>query len=136
MDYSKLASISAAVAITFGGLTVLAQPAYGKSGPVVVIAPSNIVSRYISYVDLNLANSAGELTLNRRVGGAVTGLCLEATGGDDRNFMTANAAKNCRNSAWAGARPQIARAVQRSQDIASTGVSSIAAAVITIALPQ
>jgi hypothetical protein len=42
----------------------------------------------------------------------------------------------CDNRAWGEARPQIARAVQRAHDIASTGTSPIAAAAITISLAQ
>jgi len=76
------------------------------------------------------------LTLNRRVGGAVGSLCREATGGEDGNFMTTFADRKCRNSAWSQARPQIARAVQRSRDIAFTGTSPIAAAAITINLTK
>ncbi len=43
--------------------------------------------------------------------------------------------KSCDTSAWGGARPQIARAVQRAREIAATGSSTIAAAAITIAVP-
>lgn len=131
MDYSKLISISAAVLVTSGVFALVAPPAFGKA-PVLVTAPADVVSRHINYADLDLASSAGEVTLNRRVGGAVGSLCHEATGGPDGNFMTTIANRKCRTSAWNQARPQIAQATQRARDIASTGVSPIAAAAITI----
>ena len=136
MDYSRLISITAAALLTSGLFIFVTPPAHSKARSVVVTAPANIVTRHISYADLNLSTSAGELTLNRRVGGAVGSLCREATGGEDGNFMTTFADRKCRNSAWSQARPQIARAVQRSRDIAFTGTSPIAAAAITIDLTK
>jgi hypothetical protein len=41
----------------------------------------------------------------------------------------------CRGYAWRGAKPQIASAIERAQQIAATGSSTIAAVAITIALP-
>jgi hypothetical protein len=43
---------------------------------------------------------------------------------------------HCSGLAWDGARPQILRAVQRAREIAATGSSSIAAAAITITIPE
>ena len=136
MTYSKFLSLSGAVALTVGGLSFVAPPAFAKSGPIVVKAPENMVVRRISYADLNLASAAGESTLNRRVNGAVNDLCLEATGGDDGSFDFKTSMKGCDNRAWREARPQIGRAVQRAHDIASTGVSPVAAGAITISLGQ
>jgi UrcA family protein len=135
MDYSKLISISAAVLLTSSVFVLVAPPAFGKVRPVVVVAP-DVVTRHISSADLNLASAAGEQTLNRRVGGAVSSLCQEATGGTDGNYMTVISAGKCRQSAWNQARPQIAQLTQRARDIASTGVSPIAAAAITINLTK
>ena len=137
MINSKLLSLSGAVAITVGGLFLVAPPASGKSPPIVVTAPDDyVVVRHISYADLNLASATGERTLNRRVDGAVSDLCLDATGGNDGSFSFKSNMMKCDNRAWGEARPQIARAVQRAHDIASTGTSSIAATAITISLAQ
>jgi len=136
MTYSNILSLGGAVAITLGGLFLVAPPASGKSSPIVVMAPENLVVRHISYADLNLASAAGERTLNRRVGSAVGDLCLEATGGNDGSFSFKSAMKKCSNRGWGEARPQIARAVQRAHDIASTGTSPVAAVAITISLAQ
>ncbi|MCH8617355.1 UrcA family protein [Sphingomonas sp. SM33] len=130
MNYGKIISFSAAVALASGVFMLVASPAHGK--PVVVVANPAILTRHISFADLNLASSSGERTLNRRVGGAIGGLCSEATGGEDGSFTTRLEKRKCNNSAWGQARPQIARAAQRARDIASTGVSPIAAAAIAI----
>ena len=138
MTYSKILSLGGAVAISLGGLFIIAPPASGKS-PIVVVAPQDlqdVVVRHISYADLNLASATGERTLNRRVDGAVSDLCLEATGGNDGSFSFKSNMKKCDSRAWGEARPQIGRAVQRAHDVASTGKSSIAAVAITISLAQ
>jgi UrcA family protein len=136
MEYNKFLTACAAVAIAVGGVTVLAPPASGRVQPLVVTANADIITSRISYLDLNLASAPGQLTLNRRVEGAIGNLCTEATAAYDGNFRTGIANRKCRNSAWDQARPQIARAVQRANEIASTGASTIAASAITIALPK
>ena len=136
MEYNKFLTACAAVAIAVGGVTVLAPPASGKVQPLVVTANAEIITSRISYLDLNLASAPGQLTLNRRVDGAIGNLCTEATAKYDGNFRTGIANRKCRKSAWDQARPQIARAVQRANEIASTGASTIAASAITIALPK
>jgi UrcA family protein len=136
MDYSKILSACGAIAVTFGVFAIVSPPAYGKTGPVVVVAPHDIVSRRISYADLNLASSAGEMTLNGRVRGAIGSLCSEAVEGNDASFTTRLRDRNCRGSAWSMATPQIERAVARAHEIASTGTSTIAAAGIVIMLPK
>jgi UrcA family protein len=137
MNHTKLISLGGAVAITCAGLFLMAPPASAKARIIVTApAPSEIVSRHISYADLNLASDAGERTLNYRVGGAVTDLCSEATGGSDGSLAVKIASKRCGNVAWSQARPQISQATKRARDIALTGTSLIAATAITIVLPQ
>jgi UrcA family protein len=137
MGYGKLISMAAAAAITAGGLVFMAHPAAGKP-PILVTAPNpaDVVTRHIGYADLNLASVAGERTLNRRVGGAVNSLCLEVIGGNDTSMESMAAEYHCATSTWTQARPQIAQAVQRARDIASTGSSSLAAAAITLSVPE
>ena len=135
MDYIKFLSACVAAGITGGSFAIVTTPVEAKS-PVVVVANPDIVIRSISYADLNLASSSGEATLHRRVGGGIKSLCLEATGGGDFSFMPNLWSHKCRTSAWNQARPQIALAVQRSRDIALTGMSPIAAVAITIDLTK
>ena len=130
MNYGKIISFGAAVVLASGVFMLVTPPAHGK--PVVVVANPDVLTRHISFADLNLASLSGERTLNYRVGGAIRGLCSEAAGGEDTSFTTRLEKRKCGNSAWSQARPQIARAAQRARDIASTGVSPIAAAAITI----
>ena len=136
MNYGKIISFSAAVALASGVFMLVAPPAYGKERPVLVVANPDIVTRHISFADLNLASSSGERTLNRRVGGAIGGLCSEATGGEDGSFITKLEKTACSKSAWGQAGPQITQATQRARDIAYTGASPIAAAAITINLKK
>ena len=137
MTYGKLLSVSAAIAIVTGGAALLASPASGKS-PIVVTAPdsADVVTRHIGYADLNLASTAGERALNLRVDAAVSGLCLDAMGGNDGSPMVKFATQRCSNSALNQARPQIGQAVQRARDIAWTGASSLAAVAITISVAE
>jgi UrcA family protein len=134
MKYIRFLSASAAVAITIGSFALVAHPAIAHSGPVIVVANQDAVTRHVSYSDLNLASAAGELTLKHRVSGAVSSLCSEATGGQDGFYGTNIARMKCNKTAWGQARPQMANAAQRARDIAVTGTSTIAAVGITIAL--
>ena len=134
MDYIKLLSACVAVGITGGSFAVVATPVHAKS-PIVVVADADIVTRHISYADLNLASSSGETTLHRRVGGGIQSLCLEATGGD-LSFIVESLEPQVPNLRLEPGTPQIALAVQRSHDIALTGASPIAAVAITIDLTK
>jgi UrcA family protein len=136
MDYHKVASMCVATAITAGGLLIFSPQASARQ-PIIVTAPSaDLVVRHVSYADLNLASERGEKVLNRRVGSAVTSLCIEAVGPDTHSLGSTIANMRCASGAWDGARPQIARAVERARQIAATGSSSIAAAAIVITIPE
>lgn len=133
MIYGKLMSICAAIAITGGTLVMLAPPAAAKGKPIVVeAAPEDVLTERVSFADLNLASVEGRQTLNRRVGSAVKSVCIDSIG-DTSNVYAGHA---CRNYAWAGARPQIDRAVQRAREIAAVGFSSIPVTAIRIAAPE
>lgn len=131
MSYSKILSMCAALAVTAGGLSVMIPLAEAKERPVVVVAPADVITRRVSYADLNLASRSGEKLLNRRVGSAVRSVCNEAVGNSDFYGEL-----RCQSVAWHGARPQIRRAVQRALDIAATGSSPIAVVAITLAIPK
>ena len=130
--YSKTTILLASVAITGVVLVGIAPTASAKQQRAVVTAPDpDAPTRRVSYADLNLASLQGEKVLIRRVGGAVTGVCQEATNG-----MGYAERGKCYSFAWRGARPQIEQVVQRAREIALTGRSSIAAAAITLSFPQ
>lgn len=136
MEYNKLVSAFAAVAITAGAFTLVSSPAFAKDRPVLVLADSDVMTRRISYADLNLASASGERTLKHRVSRGINGLCFDATGGQDGQFTTNLARMKCSKTAWGQARPQMANAAQRARDIALTGTSTIAAVAITIDLSK
>jgi UrcA family protein len=129
MTYSKILSMCAAIAVTAGGLTAMSPSASAKDRPVVVVAPSDVITRRVSYTDLNLAIRSDEKTLTRRVGSAVRWVCEEALG-NARDFY---AEMQCRDVSWDLARPQMKRAVQRAHDFAAAGSSPIAAEAIVLA---
>ena len=127
----KLTSLLAACAVTALGLAI-AAPAVAAPSPVVVTATSeDIPIRYVTYRDLNLVNAAGEKTLLSRVKHAVNDVCIESVGDDMTRRFTQ---RDCRYNSWAGAKPQIDRAVQRAREIAANGWSSIAPVAISISV--
>ena len=134
----KLLSMCGAVAITSGGLFLLGTTsASGRQAPVVITAPADdVVTRHISYADLNLASPAGEKALTSRVRGAITGLCAEATSAMAGAYGHATEEFKCDSEAWGQARPQMAVAVQRAREIAFTGTSNLAAVAISISLSE
>lgn len=133
MKYSKALHACAAIGV-FAAAAGFAAPAFGRTAPIVVRASPDVVTRHVSYADLNLAAPAGERTLVGRVRTAVGSLCGEITGGSDGSWMGQRTVDRCADSGWAQARPQISLAVQRARDIAMTGRSSIAAAALTISV--
>ena len=133
--HGRLLAAVGAIAVVVTAIAV-STPALAKDGPVVVVANPDLVTRRVTYADLNLASLPGEAALNRRVGNAVNCLCVEATGGEHNIYGFNVADRNCRTSAWTQARPQISRAIHRARDLASTGTSTIAATAIAIALPK
>ncbi len=132
MNYAKALSACGAVLVAAVAVGVVVPPAHSKVKPVVVTAPApDQITRRVSYRDLNLTLATDQRTLNHRVGSAVTYVCSEATMSSDIFGRI-----NCRNYAWDGARPQIAQAIERANQIALTGSSPIAAVAITISIPQ
>lgn len=135
MRYSKVLSMAAALAITATGLFLVASPASGEPR-LIVVSPADVVTRHINYADLNLASAAGQARLVDRVRSAVGSLCDEAIGANDRTMRSQIAMNHCAKVAWSQAQPQISQTVLRLRDSASTGSSSMAAAAITIVIPQ
>ncbi|WP_185829137.1 UrcA family protein [Sphingomonas ginkgonis] len=125
---SRTFMISAAI------LTALAASPSLARGPVVVTAEPDRVVRHISYADLNLAVPAGERVLQARVRGGIRGLCDEIVPGGTTDLNSILGRKDCSRDAWEQADPQIAAAIQRAREIASTGTSTIAASAIVISL--
>jgi len=118
-----LARFKRPMAVILAGATasfmVAATPAAAQDGDVVVRGlPEGSQMELVSYRDLNLRYIAHLNILNERVGRAVRQVCDF----DPRdNLINGESYKNCANSAWAGARPQIHRAYLRTNRLAYSG---------------
>ena len=134
MNYGKALVVCGATLVASAAIGVTAAPVHARSpGSVVIVAHTdNFVVRRVTYADLNIASEPGARLLTHRVGWAVVDVCNDATGAPAMSFEL----RNCKTRAWEGARPQMGLAVERAREIASTGTSSIAAAAITITIPQ
>lgn len=137
----KLKALSklAAAAVTIGGLFLPFASATAKERPVVVTAlpqEADLVVRRVSYADLDLALPAGRATLHERVGFAIGDVCAEANLFDNGSPEFKTGLLKCSNAAWSSARPQIARAIQRANDIAARGWSPVATATISISVAR
>ena len=125
--FDRSRNLAVASAILLG-----AAPAYaGQDQPAVVYGEDseNFRTERVYFGDLDLASQNGERQLNRRVAATVRSVCLTDFTG---SALQSAEFDRCADGAWAGARPQIARAVAQARDIAMNGKSSIAAAAITI----
>lgn len=125
---SRVARFTAAVlsGVTASLLVAAATAQAAQDRPVVVYAEPRTNVERVPYGDLNLAASTDRKTLYGRVGRAVRNVC---------EFGTADILgeyRSCASSAWADARPQIDRAIDRAEQLARSGQSSIAASAITI----
>jgi UrcA family protein len=120
-----LLATGAAVATTLA-LGASLAPAFAKEVDVIVTAETDPrPTRLVQYVDLNLGSVHGEKTLLRRVSGAVDSVCSY------RGSILFEYQENraCRAFAWAGARPQIAAAIDRARSGNSLAAAAIAISV-------
>jgi UrcA family protein len=122
-----LLAFSAALLASAGALTAAASPAHAKDVTVYADEEGESLSRAVSFADLNLASATGQKSLDGRVGRAVRYVCEPHR---DRSARTRYG--ECVDFAWDGARPQMAQAVERAQQLAATGTTSIAPVAIAI----
>ena len=129
---TRLLSICGAVAaVSLVGLVT--PPTLAADRPLAVAASPDIVTRNITYADLDLASAAGEATLNRRVRGAIRSLCSQANGHPTSDWY---AGHDCQMTAWRQVAPQIDRAVRQARDIALTGIAPTVGAAVAIDLSK
>jgi len=131
MKYANALAIGGATMVA-AAMAITATASDGRPvKPVIVTAEeSDVVTRQVTFADLNLASNDGKRALNGRIGSAVKEVCDDAVGHDDTWLY-----HYCSIGAWQDARPQMARAVERARQIAMTGTSSItAAAAITFSV--
>ena len=130
---SRVARLTAAVlsGVTASLLVTAATAQAAQERPVVVYAEpqDGLRTKHVSYRDLDLAVAKDQKVLHRRVGTAVRRVCTEANQyrpGVDPIFQA------CADESWANARPQISRAIERAEQLAARGESSIAAGTVMI----
>jgi UrcA family protein len=112
----KALSLYTAVAVTATGLFPV-TPAYAQSEPITVTGPrvSILQIRRVNYADLNLAYWQHQRVLVSRVNFAVKQVCAERLQNKEHTLAAFTRYTQCREYAWSGAAPQVARAVYRAQ---------------------
>ena len=124
---SSMIRLSAATAVTvalFAATVASAEPLTVTGHPV----DDGALRVRVAYADLNLATVAGEKTLNRRIAFAASDVCAPF----DYASVRFDYFATCATAAKSGAAPQVASAVQRAREIATTGSSAIPMAAITV----
>ncbi|WP_158581946.1 UrcA family protein [Sphingomonas edaphi] len=127
-NLGKTLLVASALGAGLGSMPALAA----QSEPVVVYGQQdeNTRTERVSFADLNLAKAKDARKLHFRVASAVKRVCLYDTA--QMGLRDAGYGR-CSSGAWTMAKPQIAQAIARDQEIALNGSSSIAAVAITIA---
>ena len=130
---SRVARITAAVlsGVTASLLVSAATAQAAQEKPVVVYAgpQEDIFTERVSYRDLDLAAKADQKTLNKRVGGAVRRVCTSANAfGTYADLVY----RVCADDSWDNARPQIARAIARAEQLAASGQPSVGVGAIAV----
>lgn len=119
MNVRNLACMTAAGFIGVLLVSAAAQPAYSQaSRDVVVQAQTNpdVLTATVKFSINDIRSLAGQKTLVRRVRQATYDVC---PGYQETGFFTDSI--SCPSLAWAGAKPQIDRAIKRAMAMADTG---------------
>lgn len=127
-NLGKTLLVASALGAGLGSTPALAA----QNEPVVVYGQQdeNTRTERVSFADLNLAKAKDARKLHFRVASAVKRVCLYDTA---QMGLRDSGYGRCSSGAWTMAKPQIAQAIARDQEIALNGSSSIAAVAITIA---
>ena len=118
MNVRNLACMTAAGFIGVLLVSAAAQPAYSQaSRDVVVQAQTNpdVLTATVNFSIKDIRSLAGQQALIRRVRQATYEVCPEYASGFTSDSIY------CRGLAWAGAKPQIDRAIKRATTMADTG---------------
>jgi len=127
MNRTKLLMGAAALCMSGVAVTAAAGPAQAKDVTVHATLPDDVPQAVVNIADLHLASASGQKSLRRRVGLAVTKVCSpHYEGGLSRSYT------RCLDTAWIGARPQMARAIAVAERYAQAGGTSVAIAAISV----
>ncbi|CAA9511584.1 MAG: hypothetical protein AVDCRST_MAG31-925 [uncultured Sphingomonas sp.] len=125
---TRFVLLSAALALTTAGTAGASVQA-----PVEVVGErihDDQLTERVRYGDLELAGADGQRALTFRVRSAVSKVCAPL---DGTNLRTRH--QQCRSVAWHGAKPQMARAIERAQQLAATGSTSLPEVAIAVRAP-
>ena len=112
--YKALSLCSEVAAATLSLFAV--APAYAQSD-IIISGPrvSVLHVKRVNHADLNLAYWQHQRTLVRRVNYAIKEVCWERLQHAENTLASFARYRQCREFAWTGAGPQVARAVYRDQ---------------------
>ena len=106
------------------GVALIAVPAFAQ-GESPVVVEGGLPTAIVSFADLDIGSSNGLATLNGRIARAASRLCL---GNAHKDVATKAFEARCFDTAMAGAKPQVDRAVAgRTMQLASSGTIRVAA---------
>ena len=106
------------------GIALVAAPAFAQ-GDSPVVVEGGVPTAIVSYADLDLSSGSGLATLNGRITRAASRLCL---GNAHKDVDTKVFEARCFDTAMAGAKPQVERAIaEKSLQLASNGAIRVAA---------
>ncbi|MCW3798294.1 UrcA family protein [Sphingomonas sp. BN140010] len=127
MNATKLLMGAAALCVSSVAVMAAAGPAQARD-VTVRAAVSDDVPRAAVYIgDLQLASAQGKKSLNRRVNFAVAKVCYP-----HREGALSRSYTRCVETAWDGARPQMARAIATAERYAQAGTANLAVAAISV----
>ena len=127
MNSYKMLMGAAALCVSGVATLAAAGPAAAKDVTVRATPIDDVLRTTVQIGDLQLASADGRKALHRRVGTAVLKVCRPQNEG-----LMSRGYTRCLETAWTGARPQMARAVSAAERLAQTGGSTVALASIDV----
>jgi UrcA family protein len=112
------------------GTAIVATPLAAREPVVVTAQPASpVYQQEVNFADLDLRQSGARQTLFQRVMDAAWSVCIEAEGKRSAELAVGDAERNCPNSTYRAARPQITAAIRH----ANSGLPQTATAVVIAA---
>ena len=110
-------ALSLCAAVATATLSLLAVAPANAQSDIVISGPrvSVLQVKRVNHADLNLAYSQHQRMLVRRVDWAVKEVCRDRLQHAENTLTSFRRYRECRDFAWNGAAPQVARAVYRDQ---------------------
>lgn len=126
-SFRSVAGAAIGAVLLFGSAAASAASAEPRT--VTVIAEKEVFTMRVAHADLNLAAADGRRDLSRRVTKAANQVCSPGLYDDGLSPQEQN---GCFANAIAGAKPQVAQAIQRATELAQNGSSAIPAVALSV----